>query len=206
MEQALGFLRRQGAEIIDPVEIPRFEELTDNLWSDVFRHDVNKYLASLGDAAPYRTIEDIFASGKYAPYIKERLLYSLQVTVSPEEMDPPCLDLFHDPRNIAFRDAVLEQMDQNEIDAIIYPTWSNPPRYIGDTKGPAGDNSQHLAPHTGYPAITVPIGFIDDGLPAGMTFVGRFFSEPDLIGFAYAFEQATRFRRPPPDFPELQDQ
>ncbi len=94
-------------------------------------------------------------------------------------------------------------MDASRIDAIIYPTWSNPPRNIGDLKSPAGDNSQDLAPHTGFPAITVPMGHTRDVLPAGLTFVGRLFSEPDLIRFVYAYEQATRHRRSPARFPAL---
>jgi Asp-tRNA(Asn)/Glu-tRNA(Gln) amidotransferase A subunit family amidase len=92
-------------------------------------------------------------------------------------------------------------MDRDRVDAIIYPTWSNQPRKVGDLDSPAGDNSQLLSPHTGFPAITVPTGFTPDGLPAGLTFVGRLFAEPDLIRFVYCYEQATRHRRPPRLFP-----
>jgi Asp-tRNA(Asn)/Glu-tRNA(Gln) amidotransferase A subunit family amidase len=74
---------------------------------------------------------------------------------------------------------------------------------VGDTDSPAGDNSQDIAPHTGFPAITVPMGYTYETLPAGMTFVGRLFSEPDLIRFVYAYEQATRHRRPPSGFPAI---
>jgi Asp-tRNA(Asn)/Glu-tRNA(Gln) amidotransferase A subunit family amidase len=116
----------------------------------------------------------------------------------------PCPDLFHREKNIVFRNAVLQAMDAHNIDAIIYPTWSNPPRRVGDTDSPAGDNSQHLAPHTGLPAITVPMGHTRDVLPAGLTFVGRLFSEPDLIQFVYAYEQATQHRRPSAMFPALE--
>ena len=97
----------------------------------------------------------------------------------------------------------LKQMEKHNIDAFVYPTWSNPPRKVGDMESPAGDNSQHLSPHTGFPAITVPIGFVHKNLPAGMTFIGRLFDEPTLISFAYAYEQATKHRKPPKKFPEL---
>jgi Asp-tRNA(Asn)/Glu-tRNA(Gln) amidotransferase A subunit family amidase len=202
-EAALGDLEAQGAEIVDPFEVADFETLTDGIWCDVFRHDVNEYLASLGEAAPYRTLEEVVASGFYAPYIERRLERALTVEASPAERDPPCLDLYSTDRNIAFREAVLAAMERDEIDAIVYPTWSNPPRLVGDLESPPGDNSQLLSPQTGFPAITVPTGYTDEGLPTGITFVGRLFSEPDLIRYAYAYERATRARRPPAGFPDL---
>jgi amidase len=94
-------------------------------------------------------------------------------------------------------------MDKDRLDAIIYPTWSNPPRKVGDLESPAGDNSQYISPQTGFPAITVPMGFTHGSLPAGITFVGRLFAEPIVIKFAYAYEQATKHRHPPEKFPEL---
>jgi len=95
-------------------------------------------------------------------------------------------------------------MEAAEIDAIIYPTWSNIARKVGDTESPAGDNSQHLSPHSGLPAVTVPTGFTEEGMPAGMTFIGRLFSEPDLIRFVFAYEQATKHRSPPAQFGQIE--
>lgn len=94
-------------------------------------------------------------------------------------------------------------MAKDKLDAIIYPTWSNAPRKVGNLQTPAGDNSQILSPQTGFPAITVPMGFTYDSLPAGMTFLGRLFSKSDLIKFAYGYEQATKHRRPLAKFPLL---
>ena len=103
-----------------------------------------------------------------------------------------------------FRDAVLRTMDRLKLDAFVYPTWSNPPRLIGDLNTPAGDNSQVFSPVTGFPAIDVPMGYIRGGrLPAGITFYGRAWSEAQLIRYAYAYEQATRHRRPPASTPPL---
>jgi Asp-tRNA(Asn)/Glu-tRNA(Gln) amidotransferase A subunit family amidase len=101
------------------------------------------------------------------------------------------------------REAVGRQLETHQLDAMVYPTWSNPPRLIGDLTTPHGDNSQDLAPGTGFPAITVPMGYVRDGLPVGLQFFGDAWSEPTLIALAYAFEQATNHRRPPPTTPPL---
>ncbi len=200
MEQAIRDLTGQGAEIVDPFDIPDFEDLIEGIWCNTFYTDVNAYLATLGVRAPYKTIDDIVASGLYSPYIEGNLKRNLESGKEPFT----CPDLFSRAKNIAFRDAVLKAMAAVGVDAIIYPTWSNPPREVGDTESHAGDNSQHLSPHTGFPAITVPMGNTRGVLPAGLTFVGRLFSEPDLIGFVYAYEQATGHRRPPALFPALE--
>ena len=98
-----------------------------------------------------------------------------------------------------FRAAVTSLMDSLQLDALVYPTWSNPPRLIGDFQTPAGDNSQLFSPTTGFPAITVPMGYTrDNRLPAGITFFGRAWSEGRLITLGYGYEQATKHRRPPP--------
>lgn len=202
-EKAIKDLQNLGAEIVDPFVIPDFEKLTENIWCNTFRYDVNNYLSSLGDNAHYKTLLEVFESGLYSPYIEGRMKIALENNLSPEERDPPCLDLYNDKRNIAFRDAFLKAMEKDNLDAIIYPTWSNPPRKVGDMESPAGDNSQDLSPHTGFPAITVPIGFTYNSLPAGLTFIGRLFSEPDLIKFVYAYEQATKHRRTPEKFSSI---
>jgi len=200
-EKAIEDLKTQGAEIVDPFVISGFDKLIENIWSDSFQFDVNRYLSSLGENAPYKNLIEIVESGLYSPYNEDRLNTALKENKPPEERNPPCLDLYHDARNIAFREALLQAMEKDKIDAIIYPTWSNPPRKVGDTESPPGDNSQYISPHTGFPAITVPIGFTYNSLPAGLTFVGKLFAEPDLIKFVYAYEQATKHRRPPELFP-----
>lgn len=202
-EQAIEDMKALGAEIIDPFTISDYDALTEDIWCNVFQHDLNAYLATREEDLPYKTLEEIIASGLYLPYIQGGLDYGVSIATAPEERDPPCLDLYQTQRNIAFRDAVLQAMDAHQLDAIIYPTWSNQPRKVGDTESPAGDNSQILSPQTGFPGITVPTGFTELGLPTGMTFIGRLFSEPDLIRFVYAYEQATQHRRAPATFPAL---
>jgi Asp-tRNA(Asn)/Glu-tRNA(Gln) amidotransferase A subunit family amidase len=200
LEKAIDDMRSLGADIVDPFVISNFQELTKGLWCDMFRHDVNDYLASLGDEAPYKNLTEIFNSGLYSPYIERRIKRALGV---PIEESPRCKDLYSEPRNITIRDAVLKAMKVHELDAFVYPTWSNPPRKIGDLKSPAGDNSQLIPPHTGLPGFTVPMGYTYGNLPAGLQIVGKLFGEPDLIKIAYAYEQGTKHRQPPAKFLEL---
>jgi Asp-tRNA(Asn)/Glu-tRNA(Gln) amidotransferase A subunit family amidase len=199
LAKAIEDLKARGATIVDPFDLPNYAELTKDIWCNTFHYDVNNYLASLGENSRYRNLTAIVESGLYSPYIERRLKSAIQAPAAP----PTCKDLYNEPRNIAFRDALLAAMEKDKLDAVIYPTWSNPPRRIGDLQSPAGDNSQMLSPQTGFPAITVPMGFTNGSLPAGLTFLGRAFSEPDLIRFVYAYEQATRHRRPPEKFPPL---
>ena len=98
-------------------------------------------------------------------------------------------------------DAALEAYD---VDALVYPTWNNPPRLVGDLTSPHGNNSPILSPPTGFPAVTVPMGFVwGDRLPAGLQIYGDAWSEAVLIRIAYAYEQATMHRRPPRTAPPL---
>jgi amidase len=197
--KAIEDLKAQGAIIVDPFDIPNYDELTKDIWCNSFHYDVNNYLSSLGEKGKYKNLAAIVESGQYSPYIERRLKDAIRTT--PQAA--PCKDLFQDPRNVAFREALLKAMEKDKLGAVIYPTWSNPPRKIGDLQSPAGDNSQMLSPQTGFPAITVPMGFTNGSLPAGLTFLGRLFSEPVLIRFVYAYEQATKHRRAPKKFPSL---
>ena len=89
-------------------------------------------------------------------------------------------------------------MDSLKIDAIIYPTWNNKPARIDFfEKEYLGDNNQIIAPHTGQPAFTVPMGSTKGNLPAGIQFLGRMYSEPTLIKLAYSYEQGTLHRKEP---------
>jgi Asp-tRNA(Asn)/Glu-tRNA(Gln) amidotransferase A subunit family amidase len=200
MEKAIADLKAQGAEIVDPFVIPEYDKLTEKIGCGDFQKDLNAYLALHAPHAYYKSLSEIVDSGLYLPYIEARLKGSVAPRTEAQLARGPCVDTYHDPKKIAFRDAVLGEMEKDHVDALIYPTWSNPPRKVGDMKSPAGDNSQVLSPQTGFPAITVPMGFTYDSLPAGLTFVGRSFSEGLLIKYAYGYEQATKHRRPPAGF------
>ena len=193
-------LKKLGAEIVYDFDISRYDSLINDIWQSTFQYDLNNYLSSLGYSAPYKSLKEIYDSGLYLPYVKEGIEEELKFTTPPQDRTPPVLDLYHTRKNIDFRNAVLEQMNKYKVDAIIYPTWSNQPRKVGDMDSPDGDNSQILSPQTGMPAITVPAGYTKENLPVGITFFGRLFDEPTLIKLTYSYEQATKHRVSPAIF------
>jgi len=194
---AIGELRNIGAEVIDPVEVPGFDAMRRGQGGgcNQFKHDLNAYLAGLGDKAPMHSLEEIVKSRRFHPSIQARL-ESGQAADDVPGQSPGCKS--RDEFREKLRAAVVSLMDSLQLDALIYPTWSNPPRLIGDLNTPGGDNNQLFSPSTGFPAITVPMGYTRGGtLPAGLQFFGRAWSEPALIRLAFAYEQATHHRVPP---------
>jgi Asp-tRNA(Asn)/Glu-tRNA(Gln) amidotransferase A subunit family amidase len=201
IEQALKTLQQEGATLVDPFTIPGYDTLEKDLWCGDFASDLNAYLAKHPNA-PYHDLSSIVASGLYLPYIEDEI----KGAVAPPQKDDrrtPCPDVYHDAPKIAFRNALLAAMASDNLDAIVYPTWSNAPRKVGDMMSPAGDNSQVLSPQTGFPAITVPMGFTHGNLPAGLTILAPAFGEDKLIRYAYDFEQTTHHRKEPSLFPAL---
>ena len=204
-EQAINDLRSLGAEVIDPFPIHGFDTLSKDHWCPVFQYDLNTFLATHGRNAPVNTLKEIVESGKYSPYIENRLKYFLTRNDIPGEEKSICSDPYNDHRRIAYRKAVEQAMNEYNVGAIIYPTWNHPPARIGNPEEYKGDNSQIIAPHTGQPAFTVPMGYTYENLPAGLQFLGRMFDEPTLIKYCYAYEQGTKHRKPPKQFPGLVD-
>ncbi len=201
---AVEDLRRAGATIVDPATVDGLAAIQRP--RDVgpcmgFKYDINHFLASRGDRVPVASLTAIIKSGGFHPSVQRRLE---QAENGPENgPDSPACKAETTYRD-KVRDAVVTTMDKLKLDAFVYPTWSNPPRLIGDLNSPAGDNSQFYSPATGFPAINVPMGFSRGGtLPAGMTIYGRAWSEPELLRIAYAYEQATRHRRPPASTPPV---
>ena len=199
---AIADLKQAGAVIVDPVRIDlgsvRRPQGTGPCGG--FKYDINRYLAAQGDRVKVHSLEEVIRSRKFHPSIEWRLR---QAQDGPENgPDTPACKAEAEYRD-QFRAAVTTAMDAARLDAFVYPTWSNPPRLIGDLNTPAGDNSQVFSPTTGWPAINVPMGYTRGTLPAGLTFFGRAWSEATLIKFAYAYEQATHHRHPPASAPPL---
>jgi Asp-tRNA(Asn)/Glu-tRNA(Gln) amidotransferase A subunit family amidase len=197
-EQAIADLKRLGAEVIDPVEVPDFDTLRKNQWCADFKQDVEAYLARYVRWDSLQTLEDIIAYGKVSEFVGARLNDMLENNGRGDGSALSCGDPYTDPLRIAFREAIEYEMDRLELDAFVYPSWNHPPSRIDDfMEGYKGDNSQIIAPQTGQPAFTVPMGFTTGNLPAGLQFLGRMFDESTLIALTYAYEQGTQHRRPP---------
>ena len=199
-QAALSDLRTAGADVLD-LRIPSLRALQKDLWRDTFRHDIEQYLKSLGQAAPVTNLQAIIDSGRFHESIAKPLLRSLQASVPNDLEAAYSADPADDQARRELRRMVLAMMNEHQVDALIFPTWNNPPRRIGDLKSPHGNNSPFIAPHTGQPAITVTMGFTGSGLPAGLQLLGRPFGERTLLRLAFAYEQATHHRQPPKLFP-----
>lgn len=200
---ALDDLRRSGAIVVDPAPVDGLAELRRPQGVGPcmgFKYDINRYLAAHGDAVPVKSLAEIVKSGRFHPTVQRRLEQNLAGPENGPDSDACRAEFAY---RDAVRAAVSRAMDAHGLDAYVYPTWSNPPRLIGDLNTPHGDNSQFFAPTTGFPAIQVPMGYTRGVLPAGMTFLGRAWSEARLIALAHTYEQATRHRRPPAATPPL---
>lgn len=201
-DQAIIDLRRLGAEVVD-VTIPNFDSLRANQWCAEFKADIETYLKTYVKRDTLQTIDDIIRVGGFSDIVRDRLVYQQKNSGRPRQPEIACGDAFTDPLRIAFRRGIEAEMDRQRVDALIYPSWNQPPARVGDAKGYKGDNSQLIAPHTGQPAFTMPMGYTTGNLPAGLQFLGRIFAEPTLIKFMYAYEQGTNHRRAPTGFPTL---
>ena len=194
--KALDDLKTAGAEIVDGINFERPQGGGGGCRG--FKYDINEYLASRGQKAPVRTLDDIMASPLLSQ-LPESVQGRLKQSASANPQGP---DSEACKANAAYREAfgaaLTRVMDEARLDALVYPTWSNPPRLIADMKSPAGDNSQVHSPTSGFPALNVPMGYTrDNTLPIGMTLLGRAWDEARLIRLAYSYEQATHHRRPP---------
>ncbi len=199
-EAAVADLRRIGVTVVDDVPLPEYDSLRNKLGCPRFRYDIENYLAGLPNP-PVRTLKEIEEGGKVHVTVMPRVKSFLEFQGTPET-NPGCIEAAKSEELL--RQAVRRAFAASGVQALVHPTWNNPPRLVGDLTTPHGNNSPILSPPTGFPALTVPMGFVRDGtLPVGLQIYGDAWSEPTLIRLAYAFEQATHHRRPPATAPAL---
>ena len=200
--QAMDDVRRAGATVVDPVAVPLegVRRPPGMPPCQGFKYDINRFFTARAGRIPMPSLAEVVKSGKFHPSVQRRLEQAEQGPANGP--DTPSCAAEREYRDTVRR-AVLQTMDSAHVDALVYPTWSNPPRLIGDLNSPAGDNSQFFSPTTGFPAIQVPMGYTRGQLPAGLTILGRPWTEATLIAYAYAYEQATHHRRPPVSTPPL---
>ena len=206
-EEAIVDLARLGATIVDPLEFDLQAQLErGEMFCSRFRYDMNQYLASLGESAPIRDVLEVLETGEFADYAEQSLREygEMPMDVHPQDWETPCPDYLDHEGRQAYLSELTAAMDEAEVDAVIYPSWRNPPAHLDRGREEyLGDNSQLVAPATGMPAITVPMGYTYGGLPAGLQILARPYDELLLFRLAYAYEQGTHHRTPPPGFPSL---
>jgi Asp-tRNA(Asn)/Glu-tRNA(Gln) amidotransferase A subunit family amidase len=197
---AVADLKKLGVTVVDDVPIPEYDSLRRGLSCPRFRYDIENYLAKLPHA-PAHTLKEIEEGGKVHVTVMPRVKQFLEFEGTPET-NPGCVEATKNEERL--RQAVRRAFAATGVHALVYPTWNNPPRLVGDLTTPHGNNSPILSPPTGFPALTVPMGFVRDRtLPVGLQIFGDAWSEPTLIRLAYAFEQATHHRKPPTTAPAL---
>ena len=208
MEAALETMRKQGAILVDPASIEsagKFGESEFTIFLYELKADLNAYLAKLGPNAPVKTLKEIIEfneknSAKEMPY------FGQDTFLKSEEKGPlttqEYIDAVAKARDLARKEGIDATMDKNNLDALVGPTGG--PAWLTDhINGDSfGGGSSSTAAVAGYPNITVPAGFVH-GLPVGISFFGRAWSEPVLLRVAYGFEQATKARKAPGFAPTL---
>jgi len=206
MEAAIGEMKRQGAEIIDPADIPtagKFDDSESIVLSYEFKNDLNLYLGALGPKAPVHSLADVIAFNENhrdqeMPFFGQDLMIKAQARgpLSSQEY----LDALEKDHRLSRTEGIDAVMGKFRLDALVAPTagpaWCTD--LITGDHDPGGSSTP--AAVAGYPNINVPAGYAF-GLPVGISFFGAANSEALLIKLAYAFEQVTRHRRPPKFLP-----
>ena len=208
MEESLSVLKSQGAVLVDPVEIEtlgKFDESEFTVFLYELKTNLNKYLERLGPSAPVKNLREVIAFNeknrdKEMPFFGQDIFVHSEVKGPLSEKE--YVDALAKNRLLARAEGIDAVMDKHKLDALVAPTGSPawPTDLVnGDHSGGGSSNAAAVA---GYPNINVPAGNLW-GLPVGLSFFGRAWSEPTLIRLAYAFEQATKARITPKFLPTV---
>jgi amidase len=200
MNDTLDLLKREGAEIVDPADLPshgKFDATEFTVLLYELKTDLNAYLAARpGAPASLKAVIDFNEANraKEMPYFGQDVFIKAQAKGPLSEKE--YTDALAANHRLARAEGIDAVMDQFHLDAIVAP--SGAPAWLTDLVDGDHDlgESSNAAAVAGYPNITVPAGFIS-GLPVGISFFGRAWTEPVLLGIAYSFEQASKARRPP---------
>ena len=202
INQAIDVMRQAGAVIVDPADVPHVgeydeAELTVLLYE--FKADLNRFLGEFAPGAPVKTLRDIIDfneryKDQEMPYFGQDLM--LKADEKGPLTDQPYVEALAKCGKLARDEGLKVILEDQRLDAVVAPT-GNPPWPIDLVNGDhfLGGSSTPAAV-AGYPHVTVPAGYVF-GLPVGLSFIGAMFSETTLVRLAFAYEQATRLRRPP---------
>ena len=195
IERAVEEMERLGATAVEITE-PDLAELVQgaSVIRQEFRFDVNAYLEAT-PGAPVRSLAELVEAGLYHDILERGLADTLQIASHEADGYREAL-----AKRDTVRDTVIELMDEQDLDALIYPTIRRTARPIGQ---PQQGSNCALSAVSGLPAITVPAGEADDAMPVGLEMLARPWEEPRLIELAYAWEQQEQRRQPPAFTPSL---
>jgi len=202
MKGLIDVMKQLGAVIVDPADIPtsgKFDDSELEVLLYEFKADLNAYLARLGPRAPARSLKDVIDFNE-KNHDREMPFFGQDLFVKAQEKgpltSPKYLQALRKNHLLSRTQGIDFVMNKNRLDALVAPTggpaW--PTDWINGDHFTGGYSSASAV--AGYPHITVPAGFVF-GLPLGISFFGTAWSEPKLLKIAYAFEQATKARRPP---------
>jgi amidase len=201
-EEAVAEMKRGGAEIVDPADVPNAKELGDPEFEVLlyeFKAGLEAYLASLGPGAPVKTLAQAIAFNeenreREMPYFGQEIF--LKAVEKGPLTAPAYRKALERCGRLSRKEGLDAVLDRHRLDALVAPTGA-PAWVVDPVSGDhfVGGNSTPAAV-SGYPSLTVPMGFVF-GLPVGLSFIGRAWSEATLVRIAFAFERATRHRRPP---------
>lgn len=223
-EKTLAELRAAGATIVDDFTVPEIDQLPRAPQTPARKKADFVAFFAAHPGMPYGSTQAM-ADSRLAHPLHQAALEAT-AAAGPVETDPATIRGLEVEN--AYRAAFTKAMDAGKIDAVIFPTWAQLPVVNGDRNTqlmteepkpvPAAGAGGAAAPNviTGlgasltfvgstlqWPALSVPNGYLGEGLPVGLQILGRAWDESKIIGYAYAYEQATHYRRPPPSVPPL---